>query len=200
VILRRWVGIREERGQAFSAAVAARQLALWAKDVATQASLSPKGGIPLVSARDACAAVEAARFAADAIRRAQAHKTEFPEDLEAFLRDAEAALRLSQAKLTDAEILLHTQRPGAPACTDKRVSDRLLAGQKDRLNALGRLAREDPARARVLYRLALTSDPSAAVREVAARAVEGTPSTASSSFRRAAGARKVRPGTASSPP
>lgn len=200
VILRRWVGIRQERGQAFSAAVAARQLALWARDLAARTSLSPKGGIPLVSARDACAAVEAARFATDAIRAARTHQTEFPEDLDAFQRDAEEALRLSQAKLTDAEILLRTQRPGAPVCGDKRVSDRLAAGQQDRVNALGRLAKQDPARARLLYRLAVSSDPSPAVREVAARALEGAPSAASSSFRREAGARKVRPGITPSPP
>jgi hypothetical protein len=198
VILRRWVGIRKERGEAFSAAVAARQLALWAKETSAQASLSPKGGIVLVSARDACAAVAAARFAADAIQEAQAHKTEFPEDLDAFLRDAKEAVELSQAKLADAEILLRTQSPGAPVCTDQRVRERIAAGQATRLEALGRLEKKDPARARVLYRLALQSDPSAAIREVAARVLGEGPKAASSTFRGEPGARKVRPGTASS--
>jgi hypothetical protein len=194
VILRRWVGIREERGQAFSAAVAARQLSLWAKDVVAQASLSPEGGIPLVSARDSCAAVEAARFASDAIRRARQKKTEFPEDLVAFSEDAERTFKLAQAKLADAEILLRTQSPHAPTCADRRVTDRIAAGVVTRVAALQALAKKDRARGQALWRLASQSDPSAEVRAAAVRALGETAEGPSSSFRSERGARKVRPG------
>lgn len=201
VILRRWVGIREERGQAFSAAVAARQLALWAKDVAAQASLSPEGGIPLVSARDACAAVEAARFAQEALQRARASKTEFPQDLEAFYQEARTALQLAQAKLADAEILLRTQSPHARTCGDRRVQDRIAAGVVTRVEALESIGKKDPARAKVLWTLASRSDPSAQVRAAAVRALaKEPPGAASSSFRDGRGARKVRPGADPSHP
>lgn len=200
VILRRWVQIREGRGEAFSAAVAARQLALWAKDVAEQASSSPEGGVPLVSARDACAAVEAARFAAEAITRARSVRTEFPEDLASFARDAQAALKLAEARLADAEILLRTQSPQARTCSDRRVADRMASAVIARMEALRSLARRDPARGRVLWQVASDSDPSPEIRQAALRALAGSTPDRSSVFRREPGARNVQPGADPSHP
>ncbi len=112
VVLRRWVQIRQERRQPFSAAVAARQLSLWSLQVAREEVLSTEGGVPLASARQMCAAVENARFAADVIAQTRKQSTEFPEDLNSFERVAADAVKLSQARLADAELLLREQQPG----------------------------------------------------------------------------------------
>ncbi|WXH33293.1 hypothetical protein WA016_07294 [Myxococcus stipitatus] len=167
VVLRRWVDIREGRKQPFSAAVAARQLAVWALGVAREETVSPEGKVPLASARQLCAAAVNARFAAAAIARARAVSTEFPEDLAEFERRAEEARRLAEARLADAELILREQTPGVRTCSDRGVAERLEGGVKERTQALATVGAKLPQVGRVLLELARERDPSPQVREAA---------------------------------
>ncbi|MCP3101707.1 HEAT repeat domain-containing protein [Myxococcus sp. K15C18031901] len=167
VVLRRWVDIRESRKQPFSAAVAARQLAMWALTVAREESGAEEGRAPLASARQLCAAAVNARFAAEAIARSRAASTEFPEDLAEFERRAEEARRLAEARLADAELVLREQNPGARTCADRGVSERLEGAVKERTAALEAVGSKLPQLARLLLELAMERDPSPQVRQVA---------------------------------
>jgi hypothetical protein len=168
VVLRRWVKIRQERRQPFSAAVAARQLSLWALGVAKDEVVSSEGGVPLASARQLCAAAENARFAADAIAQAHKQSTEFPEDLDTFQRSAQDAVKLSEARLADAELLLRQQNPNVRLCRDQQVRERLGNAVKERTAALEAVGAKLPKLAPVLLQLARDRDPSPEVRSVAA--------------------------------
>jgi hypothetical protein len=168
VVLRRWVKIRQERRQPFSAAVAARQLALWAHGVAREELVSSEGGVPLASARQLCAAAENARFAAEAIAEARKQATEFPEDLNSFERAAADAVKLSEARLADAELLLREQKPDVRLCRDQQVRERLSNSVKERTAALDAVGAKLPKLAPLLLELARDRDPSPAVRAAAA--------------------------------
>jgi hypothetical protein len=169
VILRRWADVRRQRGQRYSSAVAARQLAVWAEGVAREHASAPASGeAPLPAARQLCAAVEAARFAERAIAEAAKGGTEFPEDVADFQRAAAGTRQLAEARLRDAELALRTADARALTCDDARVTERLAAGQKDRERALRALRTERPKVARALLQLAAARDPSPAVRQAAA--------------------------------
>ncbi len=168
VVLRRWVKIRQERRQPFSAAVAARQLALWAHGVAREEVVSSEGGVPLASARQLCAAAENARFAAEAIAAARKQATEFPEDLNSFERAAADAVKLSEARLADAELLLREQKPDVRLCRDQQVRERLSSAVKERTAALEAVGAKLPKLAPLLLELARDRDPSPEVRAAAA--------------------------------
>jgi len=168
VILRRWTDLRRRRGQRYSSAVAARQLALWAESVAREHAVGPGGEQPLAAARQLCGAAEAARFAEAAIVEAAKGGTEFPEDVAEFQRAAASARQLAEARLRDAELALRTADARALTCDDARVTERLLAGQRDRERALRALRAERPKVARALLQLAAARDPSPSVRKVAA--------------------------------
>lgn len=168
VVLRRWVKIRQERRQPFSAAVAARQLSLWALGVAREEVVSSEGGVPLASARQLCAAAENARFAAQAIAEARRQATEFPEDLNSFERVAADAVKLSEARLADAELLLREQKPDVRLCRDQQVHERLRSAVKERMAALEAVGAKLPKLAPLLLELAKDRDPSPEVRTAAA--------------------------------
>jgi hypothetical protein len=166
VVLRRWVQIREERRQFFSAAVAARQLALWSLEVAREEGTG-EGRVPLASARQLCAAAVNARFAAEAIARARAASTEFPEDLAEFERKAAEAKRLAEARLADVELALREQSPGVRTCADQGVRERLAGAVKERTAALDQVGAKLPQVGRLLLELARERDPSPEVRAAA---------------------------------
>jgi hypothetical protein len=169
VILRRWADVRRQRGQRYSSAVAARQLAVWAEAVARDhATTATSGAVPLAAARQLCAAAEAARFAERAVADAAVGGTEFPEDVADFQRSATAARQFADARLRDAELALRTADARALTCDDARVTERLAAGQRDRERALRALKTERPKVARALLQLAAARDPSPAVRQLAA--------------------------------
>ncbi|MHA7631706.1 HEAT repeat domain-containing protein [Corallococcus sp. M7] len=176
VVLWRWVQLREQRRQAFSAAVAARQLAVWAQTTAREELVSAEGGVPLASARQLCAAVVDARFAAQAIARVRNEKTEFPEDMATFERTAQDAVRLAEAKLADAELLLRQQHPGVRTCADQQVAERLSQGVKERTQALQQAASAKLPRpvGTLLLELARERDPSPEVRAAAASRLAGS--------------------------
>lgn len=167
VVLRRIAQLRSARGQHYSAAVMARQLANWALEVAK--AQSDPASSPLASARQLCAAVEYARFAEEQIREARAHPTEFPEDVLAFAARAQEARRLAEARLGDAELVLRTEIPHAPLCGDRSVAERLAEGERQRLAAIRALGKRKEPWAAGILRLANERDPSPAVREEAAR-------------------------------
>ncbi|QRK05966.1 HEAT repeat domain-containing protein [Archangium violaceum] len=164
VVLRRWVEIREERRQSFSAAVAARQLSLWALRVAREESISPEGGVPLAAARQLCAAVQGARFASETISRARKANTEFPEDLDGFAMTAADALKLAEARLADAELLLREKTPGARTCGENEVRERLVSAVSERREALRSVGTKLPKLAPLLLELARDRDPSPEIR------------------------------------
>ncbi len=171
VVLRRWAEIRRERGQAFSAAVAARQLSTWASGVAQGAGpFGPTNA--LAASRELCAAAEAARWALTVIDEAKGPKTEFPEDVEAFSRRARDALRLTEARLRDAELALLTLDSGARRCGDEAVRERLEASDQSRAALVAELRERpprDPKELSVLLDALAEADPSPAVRAAARR-------------------------------
>lgn len=167
VVLRRWVRIREERRQSFSAAVAARQLSLWALRVAREEPLSAEGGVPLAAARQLCAATRSARFASEVIARAQKASSEFPEDLAGFSLVAADALRLAEARLSDAELLLREKTPGARTCEDDAVGERLASAVSQRRDALRTVGAKLPKLAPLLLEVARDRDPSPEIRSEA---------------------------------
>ena len=132
VVLRRWASLRRERRQFFSAAVAARQLAVWALDQAQNAMVVGVAN-PITTARELCAVSEAAIFADSIIDEAKGQKTEFPEDLEVFSLRAKEAVRLSSARLRDAELAMLGEKPSARKCGDDSVRSRFDASVIQRL-------------------------------------------------------------------
>lgn len=177
VVLRRWAQIRRERRQFFSAAVAARQLALWANATARDEE-AKSAAASLTASRQLCAAVQAAHFALEIITEARGQKTEFPEDLEEFEARAREGERLAQARLRDAELLLKTQDPNARTCDDRRVADRLAEAEKARTEALRQVSAKLPKVAAWVLAIAAERDPSPAIRAEAAKLLAARPSAA----------------------
>jgi hypothetical protein len=167
VVLSRWMAIRAERRQFFAGAVTARQLAVWARDAAA-ASLTPTPATALSIARELCAAHLEAKAAHTFITAARREKTEFPDDLEAFEVRAVEAVKLTQAKLRDAELMLLEQDARARTCGNADVSDRVRAGEEERLKVLTALRQKPAKDVALLLELARTRDPSPKVREAAA--------------------------------
>ncbi len=175
LILRRWIGLRWEQRQPFSSAVAARQLAVWAQEIAQLNDPAGPDFSPLWSSRSLCAAVEHAQVAEEAITRAAREATEFPEDLEAFRVTAVDARRLSQARLSDAEQALRRVDANALSCGDRRVTDRVEEAVGTRAAALERLRTQVPRLAPTLLRLASERDPSPQIRAKASGLLAGHP-------------------------
>lgn len=163
VVLRRWMAIRSERRQFFASAVTARQLAVWAKTAAQQAE-TPTPPTALSLARELCAASLNASAALSAVQAAKHEKVEFPDDLEAFEVRAIEAVKLSQAKLRDAELVMLEGDPHARQCGNGAVHERLAAGEAERLSALAALKLKPPKEHGVLLELSRWRDPSAKVR------------------------------------
>jgi hypothetical protein len=136
--------------------------------VAREEVVSSEGGVPLASARQLCAAAENARFAVEAIAQARQQATEFPEDLNSFERAATDAVKLSEARLADAELLLREQKPDVRLCRDQQVRERLGSAVKERTAALEAVGAKLPKLAPLLLELARDRDPSLEVRAVAA--------------------------------
>jgi hypothetical protein len=167
VVLHRFIELREARQEPFSAAVAARQLAVWAEGVATAAAKESVGTASYGTARQLCAAAREAEVALAAITRAEGHPVEFPEDLKSFHALAERAVRTTRAKLTDAELALRTRVPSAAPCADRAVEDRIVAGEAARLQVVRALSREKSRWADQVLSWSATHDPSLSVREAA---------------------------------
>ncbi len=169
VVLRRWVEIRRGRGEHFSAAVAARQLAVWAGEAARDFELPREARVSVIDVRQLCASAMSARFALKAIREARQGRTEFPEDLAQFELTATDAVRLAEARLKDAELVLQTQNANARSCSDDRVGERLTAALNARKEALRLVAERAPGKtAAAVLTWTRQTDPSPEVRAEAA--------------------------------
>jgi tetratricopeptide (TPR) repeat protein len=171
VVLHRWIEIRRERGQPFSAAVAARQLALWAEGVAQnlEAPTSGDARVAVSDVRQLCAAAQGARHALRVLQGVKPQTVDFPDDVLRFELQAKDAVRLAEARLGDFELRLRAQDRNARTCDDGRVAERVAEGERLRAEALRRLAkrpRGDPGRMAV--ELARAQDPSPGIRALAA--------------------------------
>lgn len=171
VILRRWASIRLERRQFFSAAVAARQLALHGLAASTDAPSASEANAR-AAARALCSAAEEIRFAVGVLEQVAREPTEFPEDVSAFLARAQEARRLVDARLHDAELRLLTEDASARSCADASVSERVAVGQAMRLSALAELEARPPPQWGLLLEVVRERDPSTAVRERAAASAQ----------------------------
>ncbi len=166
LVLRRWTHIRRSRNQHYSAAVAARQISLWALQVAQDESLTP--ATALSAARQLCGALHLSREALDVVVEARRHPTEFPDDLAELEARAREAVALAEAKLKDAELLLQTSEPDVRPCADRRVAERIEAGEKTRAEALRVISKRLPRLAPALIAAARDRDPSPRIRALAA--------------------------------
>ena len=163
VILRRWASLRLDRRQLFSAAVAARQLAVWAMTQA-QAANPVVVSNALSEARELCAAVEAATFARSVIDEARALGSEFPEELEVFLLRAQEAQKLAMAKLRDAELAMLSEKASSRTCGDDTIRSRLDDSVRQRVAAVSELKVKPVAESALLFDVLRTRDPSPEVR------------------------------------
>ncbi len=163
MVLRRWMAIRSERRQFFASAVTARQLAVWAKTTAQQTD-TPTAPTALSLARELCAAALTAEAALASVRTAKTEKVEFPDDLEAFEVRAIEAVKLSRAKLRDAELVMLEGDAHARPCGNGDVSERIAAGEAERLTAIEGLKVKPPKDHAVLLELSRWRDPSSKVR------------------------------------
>ncbi len=166
-VLLRWIRIRRERGQHHAAAVAARQLAIWAKETASRLELQSGPVLPVGVAREACAAAEASKLAREALAWARTGKTDFPEDVLQFSVQADEASRLAEARLKDAELRLRGEQPAARACRDTEIAERLQRGRDERREALAALLRAKHPQAEAVRGLARVRDPEPSVRAAA---------------------------------
>ncbi len=167
LLLSRWSELREERGQHFSAAVAARQLSLWARTLAEDSSAEDVRASPLTEARSLCAAVAVAREAEATVKRARERSKEFPEDLVAFTSQAAAATRIAEVRLEEAELRLAALHTASRPCADGTLATRLQASLTERQAALRQVPTSLPKLAPLLLQVARDRDPAPEVRTLA---------------------------------
>lgn len=163
VVLRRWVTLRERRGEGYSAAVAARQLSRWAVEQVKDTESAPDAST-LSTARALCGARENAQVASEAIGAALAGKTEFADDVREYALRATEALKLSDARLRDVELKLLEADPHARRCGDDALKARMVEAEQQRLEALKQLSAKSPKAAVLVLELARERDPSQAIR------------------------------------
>lgn len=169
---RRLASLRLARGEAFGAAVSARELAVQVRMLVEQRS-QQEGLSPLLLARTLCGARDDARAALEALQALKPKLgRDFPEDLESFTRKADDAQRLAAARLADVELEARAADKGFKGCDDDGgLRERLDAGEADRLRLLSELAARPEEAARFALSYAAANDPAPKIREAAAAAL-----------------------------
>jgi len=158
VLLRRWVTLRTEQKQYYSAAVAARQLAWWVERAVED--FGPIREAEAVwAAREFCAATEMGAFALASLEALAQKPTDFPEDVLVFVQKAQASLRLAQARLQDAELVLFEQMPQAKRCKEHGLPWSIDTKVKERKAAFEKLSKRKPEAAKLLIQHAMRADP-----------------------------------------
>ncbi|MFN0062674.1 MAG: HEAT repeat domain-containing protein [Myxococcaceae bacterium] len=166
LVLWRWIELRREMGQPFSAALAARQLSHWANRQAEWAA-GEEGGSGVGPARQLCAAVGFARVAEQVLRELAPHEKDFPKDAAAFLALAERYRVATEARLSEGELKLRKELPQAGLCADEALTLRLADAEKQRAARLGQLRKNAPQQAPWLLARARERDPSPYIRSLA---------------------------------
>ena len=82
-----------------------------------------------------------------------------------FQRRADDAVKLSEARLRDAELKLFETDPRAKRCGDESVRERLKAGEEQRLTSLKALPGKAAKVASLVKELALQREPSLEIRD-----------------------------------
>jgi len=158
VLLRRWVTLRREQKQHYSAAVAARQLVWWMERAVED--IGPIYEVDLLfAARELCAATDMGEFALASLEALAREPTDFPEDLLVFLQRAQASLRLARARLEDAELALLEKMPQTKRCKEHGLPWSIETKVQERKKAFEKLARQKPEAAKLLIQRALSADP-----------------------------------------
>ncbi len=172
--LARLAQIRARRGEGFSTAVAARDLASRVEQLVEQRS-SEESLSPLLLARTLCGAKDVARLSVELISAIPAQAaSDFPEDLAAFELKAEQAERLASARLADAEAAARAGDRSFKGCDDDGdLAARLAEGRADRLKAVAELAARKDPRVRPALEIRSRRDPDEQVRAAAVAALAG---------------------------
>jgi hypothetical protein len=173
LVLRRIASLRARRGEAFSAAVAARDLATRVLQ-AVERREGEEGASPALLARTLCGARDDAQDALALLQAMPAAAAaEFPEDLGLFRRRAEEATRLASARLSDAEARARAEEKAFRGCDDDGgLATRLADGESDRRAAVTQAAQRKDSRLQPALARVARFDPSADVRAAARDALE----------------------------
>jgi hypothetical protein len=171
--LRRLTTLQQLDHMNFQSAISARRLAVeLLQETRDRSTGEGAGDPPLLASRWYCGAVHDARAARDTLAAIpEASVKDFPEDLESFRQKADEAVRVAQAKLSDAESLARANQTDFQPCDVDDVAPRLADGVKSRLSAVEELARSKDPLAAWPLRLTARRDPSAEVREAAQKAL-----------------------------
>ncbi len=167
-LLWREAHLQLEKKQHYPAAVAARQLALWASASIRDLGVS-EPYTALATSRALCSVVAASHFALQTLDQAGQGPSEFPDDLTEFKLRAAEVERLARARLQDAELMLRSGDSSARTCDDAQVSERLIDAERRREEALEALPSRLPRLAPELLVLVGERDPSLRVRALATR-------------------------------
>ena len=172
-VLRRMLALKLAKGESFGAATAARELAGRVGQLLEQRA-QEEGLSPLLLSRTLCGAKDDARAAVEALAGLSPQAArDFPEDLQLFQRRAAEVLRLTTARLSDAEADARSADHGFKGCDDDgSLHPRLAEGEADRLKVVVELSRRPEEAARQALSLSALHDPAAKVREAAKAALE----------------------------
>ncbi len=162
VLLVRGAHMRLMRNENYSAAVAARLLALWGKETVEE-NLAPDDQ-SISATRQVCAAADAARQAAQVFAQMRGKPIEFQKDAEQFERQATAAQALIEARLRDMELKAMEKDATFRPCFAEGAAERMTAADQKRLEAFKKLLAPWSGKVRAY---ALLRDPSLQVRAAA---------------------------------
>ncbi|MGI5865097.1 MAG: HEAT repeat domain-containing protein [Myxococcales bacterium] len=164
--------VRAQEGEAFSAGVAARELATRVLQL-TEQRAQDEGLSPLLLSRTLCGSRDEAREALAVLQGIPGEiARDFTDDHALFVRRADEALRVASARLADAEVKARWNDRSFKGCDDDgQMGARLDEGEADRLAAVQEMAKANDPRLRPALERVASRDPSPQVREAARAAI-----------------------------